>query len=100
MFGERKIKLGEKLGTGAEKTVYTDPDNEKLAKAVFHKEARETTSDGTEQTPEYIKARFYLTKILHLLYPKNIPDMHMSASEPNMIVVDRAEHDKVVSTQR
>ena len=83
---ERGIRVGEMLGEGSEKKVFVDPDDKRYAKGIFHEEL--------EESPNKIKSRFYLTKILHILYPKNVPDIHMSASKPNMLVVDRVEHDK------
>lgn len=71
------------LGDGAEKMVYENPNNPEQAIGIFH--------EGEPQSPELTKGRFYLTKILHLLFPKNIPDMHLAATEPNMIGVDRVE---------
>ncbi|MBI3633953.1 MAG: hypothetical protein HY226_06740 [Candidatus Vogelbacteria bacterium] len=81
--GENIIKVGKELGRGREKIVYADPDNKKLAKGIFHEYKTESI--------EKVKGRFYLTKILHMLYPKNIPGIHLSASNPHMIIVDKVD---------
>jgi hypothetical protein len=88
-----KEKLGEPIGAGAEKKVYQDPENADRVIGVFEEDTRET--------PNQIKARFYLTKILHLLFPKNIPDMHWAGSEPNSFQADKGEHSelhKIINT--
>lgn len=66
---------------GGEKSVYEDPDNPDLAIGIFH--------DYRKETPRQVKARFYLTKTLNLLFPRNIPDIHMVSSHPHAIIVDR-----------
>lgn len=71
------------LGDGAEKKVYENPNNPEQVIGIFHK--------SESQSVELAKGRFYLTKILHLLFPKNIPDMHLAATEPNMISADKVE---------
>ncbi|MBI2023178.1 hypothetical protein HYT01_01270 [Candidatus Giovannonibacteria bacterium] len=79
-------KPGEHLGTGAEKEVYTDPNNRDRVVAYFR--------EHVDETPNQIKARFYLTKILHLLMPKNIPDMHWAGSDPHAYQTDKIEVDE------
>lgn len=76
-----KKRLGEKLGSGGEKDVYVNQENPDRAVGMFN--------EGRDETTFQIKGRFYLTKILHLLYPKQIPDIHLAASDPHMIEVDR-----------
>lgn len=71
---------------GGEKSVYEDPDNPDLAIGIFHTYRKET--------PHQVKARFYLTKILHLLFPKNVPDIHMASSDPHAITVERVGDNK------
>ena len=87
-----KEKLGEPIGVGGEKKVYQDPKNPDRVVGIFR--------EHIEETPNQIKARFYLTKILHLLFPKNIPDMHWAGSEPNAYQADRKEHDERHATLR
>jgi hypothetical protein len=59
----------EPLGEGFEKKVFVDPTNEKRVIS----ERKEWIG---KDTPRQLKGRYYLTKIAHLLLPKNIPDIH------------------------
>ncbi|MDO8523565.1 MAG: hypothetical protein Q7S12_04810 [bacterium] len=79
-------KPNESIGSGNEKTVYPDPENKDRVFAKFHEYIKET--------PKQIKARYYLTKIIHFLLPKNIPDMHWVGSEPNAYQIDKVEVDE------
>ncbi len=90
--GEKNIQVGKELGRGREKVVYTDPDNESRVKGIFH----EYKKEGVEK----IKGRFYLTKILHILYPDNIPDIHLAASNPHMIIIDKVDDQIAVTKQQ
>lgn len=81
------IKKSKKpIGEGYEKVVYSDTNNENRVVAKFKEHVKET--------PNQIKARYYLTKILHLLFPENIPDMHWAGSEPHAYQVDKVETDE------
>lgn len=80
------------LGDGGEKRVYENPNNPEQALGLFHRSKAESV--------EEVKGRFYLTKILHMLLPKNIPDMHLAASHPNAIIVDKVENmNKTVTSE-
>ncbi|MFA6006961.1 MAG: hypothetical protein WC764_04540 [Candidatus Paceibacterota bacterium] len=57
------------LGEGVEKKVFVGPKNEKGIISV-----RKEWMD--KETPRQLKGRYYLTKIAHLLLPRNIPDIH------------------------
>ncbi len=81
MFEKR---LGKKLGSGFEKEVFEDLENPKFAIGVFHEHSH-------EESPHRAKGRFYLTKILNLLFPENIPDFHLAATKPHAIIVDKVE---------
>ena len=81
-------QLGEKLGEGAQKKVYTNKDKPDLAIGIFNEDIKET--------PQQIKGRYYLTKILHLLFPKQIPNIHLATSNPHMIEVDRVSVKKLI----
>ena len=74
------------LGRGFQKEVFVSPDDPEKVIGIYKEYA--------EETPEEVKARFYLTKILHFLYPHNIPALHLSASRPQVIVVQRV-HENV-----
>ncbi len=79
------------LGKGVEKEVYENPHNPKHAVGIFKREAAEF--------PERVRGRFYLTKILHLLFPDNIPDIHSASSDPQMIEVDKIIPDEQAVTK-
>jgi hypothetical protein len=71
------INKGKKLGEGAERTVYEDLNNPDHVIGIFHEKKEEELKT---------KARFYLTKILHILLPDNIRDIHASYSDPNVTI--------------
>ena len=79
-INKEKMKF---IGEGAEKKVYVNPNNPDSVIGVFH--------ESMEESSEFVKARFYLTKILHLLFPENIPEIHAAASDPYVIVTDKVE---------
>ena len=74
------------IGKGAEKLVYLNPDNNRQVIGSYH---------GKEGRVGNIKASFYLTKILHLLFPKNIPDIHQVTAIPKTITRQRIETDSL-----
>ncbi len=76
-------RLGEKLGGGNEKEVFEDLGNPEQAIGVFHAYRQESHNR--------VKARFYLTKILRFIFPEQIADIHLAASDPHVIVVDKIE---------
>ena len=71
---------GRAFGVGDEKIVYEDPSNPERVVS-FRKEG----TVERELSPGEVKARFYLTKIMHLLFPEHIPDISVSASSPDFI---------------
>ncbi len=79
-------KRGDLIGEGYNKKVYQDHENPDKVVGIL---------DSETETPNQIKARYYLTKILHLLFPKNIMDMHGVASQPNSYQADKGEHDEL-----
>lgn len=89
-FNIEKIKGGY-IDEGREKKVYGHHERKDLVVSEFHKQK------WLEETPEQIKARFYLTKILHLLYPQNIPNIHLAASEPHALIIDRVKGSTMAS---
>ncbi|MDO8483069.1 MAG: hypothetical protein Q7S86_04615 [bacterium] len=72
------------LGVGMEKDVYEQKDRIDGVVKVERK----------AESPRKVRARFYLLKILHMLYPKNIPDIHFSFTEPNATGRDKVELDE------
>lgn len=69
--------LGEKIGQGTHQAVYVHGDDEQKVVKVTN----ETYS--VIESQNFVKARFYLTKILHHFFPKQIPDVHLEASNDN-----------------
>ncbi|MBI1974305.1 MAG: hypothetical protein HYS51_00375 [Candidatus Zambryskibacteria bacterium] len=73
----------EPIGEGAEKKVYQSRHHpERVLGAYKHPES-----------PGLVKARYYLTKILHILLPENIVDIHLSSSQPNAVVREKVKLD-------
>jgi hypothetical protein len=62
------IPVGHFMANGASKDIHEHPDNPELVRCVFRR------GDAPE-TKEDIEGRYLLTKLLHLLYPEQIPDM-------------------------
>ena len=86
---KHRFKNYDLVGQGKEKNVYSDPENEHRVIAKI-KENKDLV-----RTPNQLKGRFYLTKILHLLYPKFIPDIHLAAAgEENILVLERKNLDE------
>lgn len=63
------------LGEGGEKKVYIHPEDEEKVVAFFRR------GQASSETPASMKGRFYLTKILHLLIPDSIPDIHFASKD-------------------
>lgn len=78
------LKEEQQLGTGKDKKVYQDPENPNRVIKVYKAE---------HVSPDTMKFRFYATKIAHLLFPENIPDVLYSATSPNVIIRERKELD-------
>lgn len=81
-FNIEKIK-GVYIDEGREKKAFGHRHQKDLVVAEFFKK------EWLKETPGQVKARFYLTKILHFLYPQNIPNIHLAASEPHALIMDR-----------
>lgn len=78
------MKFGNKIGGGKEKNVFEHPDNPDKVIAKLH----ERWSENKWQ----FRGRFYLSKILHVLFPKNIPDVHLSAQGTDKILVSEMKN--------
>lgn len=76
----------EKIGGGSEKDVFTIRNRPDLVVGIFKPE-KDKASD------EYVKARFYLTKILNYFFPNEIPDIHASFNKPETVLVDKVDTD-------
>lgn len=70
------------FGVGYEKSVFEDPHHpERLIK-----ESRRAMNES----PATVKGRFYLTKLLHRLFPANVPDIHgVTSAEPQSMTVEK-----------
>lgn len=85
IFGERK---GGYIDRGDEKLVF----RKKGKRSPFDYVIKEGVSESAapvlewEKKPNYIKAEFYLSKLLHLLFPDYIPDYYsVSVASPTLI---------------
>lgn len=86
------------IGEGNERKVYVDPHHE-------GKVIAETRLEVKQETPLQLKGKYYLTKIVHNLFPKNIPDIYQvgesKESDGSIQTIDReritqsAEHEKL-----
>lgn len=97
-IGEKRFDFRhdkEPLGVGVEKTFYQDTDNSDRVIGYY----KEGTADR-EVSPRERIARFYLTKIMHILFPQNIPDIHMSTSSPHAIMRKKVEFSPNHDTMR
>ncbi len=65
------------IGSGMEKDVYGKSEEEKGEESMVVKETRNFFKEY-RRSPNYVKAPYYITKIAHLLMPKNIPDIHFA----------------------
>lgn len=90
MRGRMVERIPLPLGEGIERRVYPDmhhPDRvRKIALPWI---------EGEESIP-FIKGRYYLTKILHILFPDHIPDVYASwKGKENVIIAQRIELDAI-----
>ncbi len=83
-----RLTRGEPIGAGMQKRVFVAAENPKKVIA----ESR----DGKDLTQEQIKATYYLNKISHLLFPKNIPAVSQAFNDVNKsyLQMDRAQPDE------
>lgn len=81
----QKLDNKDIIGIGTEKIVYQHPeDSNKAIRKYINKKA---------SSPERLKSDFYLSKILHLLYPKNFPDIYMSLPSHKIDIVENVKKD-------
>lgn len=81
----RRINPDKKPIYGAEKKVYETIDNGREVIALFH----------NEKNPRSMKGRYYLTKILHQLFPEEIPDISFAGGKDGkgVTVAEKIQHD-------
>lgn len=77
----------EPIGEGEQKKAFINPDDESR----IISEVKEET-EIQKDTPRQLKGRYYLTKIAHLLLPKNIPDIYQAG--------ESVDGKQVVDTER
>ena len=73
----RSFKNLEKIGEGDEKEIYQDPDSK--GRVIARIKERENPSQ--RERAEMIKARYYLSKIVHMLFPDTVPDIFGASFE-------------------
>lgn len=76
----------ELLGSGSQKDVYVLNDHPDRAIAVFNNSEQPYRDRDPKLT---LKRQYYARKILHALYPENIPDVYLAASEPAVLITER-----------
>ena len=74
----------EPIGQGGERKVFQHPNDSQKVIGVYENHV-------TPATPNRVKGRYYLTKILHLLFPDNIPDVYTTA--PSGHIAEKKERD-------
>lgn len=79
-----KARRGEAISSGAFKRVYEHPDNERLVVKDTKNEI-EPTPEEREKWHLLSAMEFYLTKIAHILNPKDIPDIHLISTKDDML---------------
>lgn len=82
------IKPEELLGEGLEKKVFNDPENRSRVVGVFK-------PNVLIELNEQLKiGRYYFTKILHIVFPENIPDWHHVEKKADAYVADKITIDE------
>ncbi len=77
----------QSLGEGGEKKVYIHPEDEEKVVAFFREGPK------SSETAASMKGRFYLTKILHLLIPDSVPDIHLATrNDDEAVLVSERKH--------
>ncbi|OGM98037.1 MAG: hypothetical protein A2915_01250 [Candidatus Yanofskybacteria bacterium RIFCSPLOWO2_01_FULL_41_34] len=84
-FIKNRIEAQKEIGDGGEKVVYPHPDKDEKVVGIYKIEAE----FKFERSPEFNKAKFYFTKILHMLFPKNVPDVFMTTTQPRTITKEK-----------
>lgn len=74
-----------KPSSGLEKKIALDSRNPDLVVATYKERA---------PSPQFVKARHYLAKILGLVFSENIPQIHFSSTSPHAVKTERVKWDK------
>lgn len=75
------LPIGEFLGEGEEKVVYTHSDDPDKVVGAFRPEIKESSART--------KARYYCMKLLHEFFPDHVSDISLVATEPRHLITDR-----------
>ena len=82
-----RYEKGQLIGLGGEKRVF---DDSKDSKKVISEYRRGEFKHNANQ----IKAQYYLGKILKILFPKNVPDIHAAGkAEKDTLLLEKIERD-------
>ncbi len=77
------------VGIGIEKLVSGTSSPEAGIKPMVAKDTY-MYFDDTEKSPNFVKAQYYLTKLIHKLFPANVPDVYFtSINEGDKITMDQ-----------
>ncbi len=68
------------VGMGIEKLVTGSSSTEVHKKPMVAKETF-MYFENEEKSPNFIKAQFYLTKLIHTLFPTNVPDVYFASAK-------------------
>src|SRR5688500_6774804 len=68
----------QKYSRGTERAVYSDTQEKHLLKISHDTKENDSESEDRETLPE-LMARFYVTRLFHILYPNFIPNIHFIA---------------------
>lgn len=74
LFGQR----GESIGRGAEREIFVDKNNPDRVIGLYH--------EHREDRPEIVKARLYFGKLMNILFPEHIPDVHYAKGHGRRIL--------------
>lgn len=74
-------------GTGVEKIVYEFGSDKVVSLLAPH--SPETASK--DYSPDALKRTFYQRKLLHLLAPECVPDIHLAGTAPPILVLERVQ---------
>ncbi len=92
-----KINHNQELGAGEEKKVYSDDNPKKVIKTFEGPHfSKDTEYKDIYRSERFVKVQYYLGKIAYLLFPENVPNIHLvSAAEPNpQTINERVNIDK------
>jgi hypothetical protein len=82
-----RYEKGQIIGLGGEKRVFEDSKDSKKAIAEYRR-------GEFKKNANQIKGQYYFGKILKMLYPKNVPDIHAAGkAEKDFLLLEKVELD-------